>query len=60
MYPSTQSDPSGALQVIFCLFLKEDVELYRERMPIIFPTTRVEKGLNNWKVIIDKIIKMKN
>ena len=60
LYPSTQSDPSGALQVIFCLFLKEDVELYRERMPIIFPTTEVEKGLNDWKVIIDKIIKMKN
>ena len=48
------------MQVIFCLFLKEDVELYRERMPIIFPTTRVEKGLNNCKVITDKIIKMKN
>ena len=27
-------------QVIFCLFLKEDVALYRERMPLIFPSQR--------------------
>ena len=30
------------MQVIFCLFLKEDVTLYRERMPLIFPSQRSE------------------
>jgi len=31
-------------RVIFCLFLKEDVQLYRERLGIIFPPTpRTEK-----------------
>jgi len=29
-------------RVIFCLFLKEDVALYRERMPLIFPSQRSE------------------
>jgi len=29
-------------RVIFCLFLKEDVTLYRERMPLIFPSQRSE------------------
>jgi len=29
-------------RVIFCLFLSEDVALYRERMPIIFPSQRSE------------------
>ena len=28
--------------MIFCLFLKEDVALYRERMPLIFPSQRSE------------------
>jgi len=40
--------------VIFCLFLKEDVELYRERMPIIFPTTRVEKGARSEEGSVEK------
>ena len=30
------------MQVIFCLFLKEDVALYRERLPIMFPSERSE------------------
>ena len=30
------------IQVIFCLFLSEDVALYRERMPVIFPSQRSE------------------
>ena len=30
------------IQVIFCLFLKEDVALYRERMPLMFPSQRSE------------------
>jgi len=29
-------------RVIFCLFLKEDVALYRERMPLMFPSQRSE------------------
>jgi len=41
-------------RVIFCLFLKEDVELYRERMPIIFPTTRVEKGARSEEGSVEK------
>ena len=28
--------------MIFCLFLKEDVALYRERMPLMFPSPRSE------------------
>ena len=36
------SDKIHPIQVIFCLFLKEDVALYRERLPIIFPSLRSE------------------
>ena len=35
-------DKIDLMQVIFCLFLKEDVALYRERMPLIFPSERSE------------------
>ena len=35
-------DKIHLIQVIFCLFLKEDVALYRERLPIIFPSLRSE------------------
>ena len=35
-------DKIDLMQVIFCLFLKEDVTLYRERLPLIFPSQRSE------------------
>ena len=40
-------DKIDLMQVIFCLFLKEDVALYRERMPLIFPSERSEP--EGWK-----------
>ena len=44
--------------MIFCLFLKEDVALYRERMPLIFPSQRseLEGGQEEKSVEADKSV----